>query len=178
MINETGIIKLPNVLLISGSGRNTGKTTTACGIISEISGFNEVISIKVSPHFHPLTDSLKILMEIPGLVISEEKNGNSHKDSSRFLKAGASKSYYMQGSDEQMPYLAEWINRNISGNTPVICESAGLGKYIEPGCAIYICSGINKKNPEWNFSYKSIELNPKTGKIEMSVKWENNSWKI
>jgi hypothetical protein len=173
---QSDIIELPNLLLIAGSGRNTGKTTTACNVISENSGLNEVVAIKVSPHFHRLTESLKILKEAPGLVIAEEKDRISGKDSSRFLRAGAIRSYYVQGNDMQMPLLAEWMRLNIAKNTPVVCESGGIGQFIEPGGAIYLHTDSDKEFPKWNFDYRKV-----VGSfldIKLSVKWNNKRWII
>lgn len=178
MRNEKDIIKLPNLLLVAGSGRNVGKTTVACNVVSEVSRMNEIVAIKVSPHFHQLTDSLLILMEVPGLVIAEERDRATGKDSSRFLRGGATKSYYVQGSDETIPLLAEWIKHNIAGDIPIVCESGGLGRHIEPGGAIYIYSESDKKKSDWIFNYKRVMSNSTPENINVSIRWNKNRWII
>jgi len=45
--------KYPNILLVSGNGRNSGKTTLACKIIERFSKDHEITGLKISPHFHP-----------------------------------------------------------------------------------------------------------------------------
>ena len=43
---------LANLLIISGSGKNVGKTLLACQIIKHFSRNSTVIGLKISPHFH------------------------------------------------------------------------------------------------------------------------------
>jgi len=171
-------IKLPNLLLIAGSGRNTGKTSVACNILSEISQLTNAFAIKVSPHFHHLTDNLKVILEMPGLIIAEEKDYNSGKDSSRFLRSGATRSWYVQGKDFKMKILAEWLKNNIPTDIPVVCESGGIGKFIIPGGAIYIKSESNNKFPEWEFDYKTIRSNLISDEFKVFLKWDNYRWII
>ena len=90
----------PNIAIISGAGRNVGKTSLGQAIIERFSEQHPIISVKVSPHFHSATNSL-----VPKIINKEyhvylEKSPEYNKDSSRLLKAGAQKSYYVQCTDD------------------------------------------------------------------------------
>lgn len=87
--------------LISGSGRNVGKTTLGCLIIEELSTKREVTALKISKHVHLLTEKQKVIFEKPGLLIAEELDLVSNKDSSRYLQSGASLSLFIQAQEEQ-----------------------------------------------------------------------------
>ena len=71
----------PNMLLVAGTGRNVGKTTFVCRIISNISKNQPIIAIKITSHIHELCSSCNILFQLPNLIIAEEKSTTSYKDS-------------------------------------------------------------------------------------------------
>lgn len=142
------------MILVAGSGRNVGKTTLACRLITGLSNHYPVTSIKVSTHIHDLTHQQKVIYQVNGLTISEEKDGTSSKDSSRFLRAGAETSLFIQVEDDHLPELVSWLKQNNRGWT--ICESGTLGKYIVPIKAIFIEG--KEKRPSWNFTYLKTRL--------------------
>ena len=43
---------IPNMLLIAGTGRKSGKTTLACACIAHFSKQTGIYAIKISPHTH------------------------------------------------------------------------------------------------------------------------------
>ena len=53
---------LKNWIIIAGNGRNTGKTTLACQIISANKGYG-VTGIKISPHHHTLRGTEEIIFQ-------------------------------------------------------------------------------------------------------------------
>jgi hypothetical protein len=167
---------LANVLLLSGEGRNVGKTTLGCRIIERLSGDTKVIALKVSPHFHTLTGSLVSLKDSDSLTIARETDKNSGKDSSRYLNAGASEVYYIQCNEDSLAVLASWINENISQNTPVICESGGLIRTIQPGYAVHIRNGIGRSEQPSRPYSETIYNNNHPESVDMNIYWQNNTW--
>jgi hypothetical protein len=126
-------IKMPEMLLIAGTGRNSGKTTLACHIIKKTSTSFPVIAIKITPHFHRDIHSGKTIIERSDLVIKEETDPKTGKDSSLMLKAGALRSYFVMAKDEQLKEALQLIIKQIPDKTPIVCESGGLRHWIEPG---------------------------------------------
>jgi len=171
---------LPNWLLISGSGRNVGKTTLSCRIIREWSGLNPV-AVKISSHLHALPeDSESILRGEDFSVIRETRI--SPKDSSKMLQSGAELSFYAKGPDYRLPEILYALNI-ITKNRPVVCESGGLRKIIIPGIYFLIKDDTRNIKPGIN----SLEiladriLSPSDiseKEIEKNLLFKNNCWQI
>jgi hypothetical protein len=140
-----------HLILISGAGRNVGKTTLGCVIIESLSAKEEVAAVKISKHLHPLTEKQRVIIQKPGLVITEELDRGSNKDSSRFLCAGALRSLFVLVDEDHFPELAIWIKQNLSGS--VVCETGYLGNFITPDIAFYIENESKEKQISWNFPY-------------------------
>ena len=135
--------KNSNILLIAGTGRNTGKTTLACSIIQKFSNVNPIIGLKISPHFHGETEGLVTLYENPEFNIYQETSTITGKDSALMLKAGASKVYYIETKDDHLFEAFKIFQKIITSSLPIVCESPALRKYIEPGVFFIV---DNEKN--------------------------------
>ncbi|MBI9069458.1 MAG: NTP transferase domain-containing protein [Salinivirgaceae bacterium] len=145
-INNLNDLKLPkwnNLLLVAGTDRNVGKTTFICNIIERISKTHPIIAIKITPHFHELEENLPVIHKSENLVIVQEINNTTGKDSSRMLDAGAEKVYYVQAKDDQLKKAIVILEALLPNDKPIICESAALRYSIEPGCFV-VLSHSNK----------------------------------
>lgn len=69
-----------------------------------------------------------------GYSIYEETNSQTGKDTSRMLRSGALKVYYIQVHDGSNLFNAftELVTK-IPVKSPIICESPSLANYVEPG---------------------------------------------
>ena len=148
-------ILLPQLLLIAGTGRNTGKTTLACKIIQKFSPVKTIIALKITPHFHRNVQSGKILFNETTLYIAEETDSTTGKDSSLMLKAGAQQSYFVMATDEYLGEVIQNIIRLIPSDALLVCESGGLRDWVVPGVFLM----MNRKDNEI--------LKPGTEKLKM-----------
>lgn len=123
----------PNILLLSGTARNVGKTTFVCKILRHFE-HHRIITVKVSPHWHEVKQG-DILIHDPGsLILVRETVTDSYKDTSRMLRCGAHKVFYLQHtSDEALLKGFHYLMDTADSDLPMICETAVLGKYIKPG---------------------------------------------
>lgn len=179
------MISQPNLLLIAGTGRNVGKTSLACALISQASISHKVIGVKISPHFHEISPTEKPILKSENFEIIEELNSYGNKDSSRMLKAGASRVFYVQSkSDIALIGVIKELQQFWSDETAVICESGGLRHFIEPGLFM-VCRSAAQ--PEMKPYLKFLE--PKVDQFitfqesvfdfDLSkIKFENNQWAI
>lgn len=126
-------LKLPQLLLIAGTGRDSGKTTLVCDVIQKFSPLQPLIAIKITPHFHKNSESGTILIDTENLYIAEETDSATGKDSSRMLNAGATHSYFVMTKDENLKEAFMRIRELIPPDSLTICESGGLRNYINPG---------------------------------------------
>lgn len=146
-------------ILISGSSRNVGKTTLACKIIETLSFKGEVIAVKISKHVHQLTEKHKVIFELPGLLIAEELDNRSSKDSSRYLQSGAFRSFFVQANDDQFSVLAVWLKENLTGT--VVCETGFLGNFLTPTKAFFVEGEEKQKEIHWKFPFKRTTFDGK-----------------
>lgn len=129
------MLNVPNMIMVGGNSRNSGKTSVACGIISKLSAANEVIGLKVTsirPGEHDTHGSHKEEIK-PGFTIFEEQDYDSEKDTSKMLRAGATRVYFIRVEDtftEQaiLHFFSSYINKEM-----IVCESRSLRNIIEPG---------------------------------------------
>lgn len=146
-------------ILIAGSGRNVGKTTLACKIIEALSMEGAVMAVKISKHVHQLTEKQKVIFELSGLLIAEELDKSSSKDSSRYLQAGAKRSLFVQASNEKFSTLAVWLKENLTGT--VICETGFLGNFLTPTKAFFVEGAEKQKEIQWKFPFRRTTFDGK-----------------
>ena len=125
--------RMPQLLLVAGTGRNSGKTTLLCSVIRNVCQSHRVTAIKITPHFHEKYRTGHTIAEEEGLYVMEEKQKDSGKDSSLMLGAGADKAYFAMASEEKVLQAFRAIANLIPENHAVVCESGGLRHFVEPG---------------------------------------------
>lgn len=89
---------------------------------------------------------------MPGLIIADELDRKTSKDSSRYLQAGASRSLFVLATDDQFPFLANWLRSNLTGI--VICETGYLGNFIFPSKAFFVEGNPSEKEINWKFPFQ------------------------
>ncbi len=132
------MIQRPDFMIISGNGRNTGKTSFVCRMITTIGGSYPVTAIKVSPHFHPERSGDAILTRNEHFIIRMELSSKKPKDSSLMLAAGAANVYYIEAIDTHLTEAINTLFRKVRIEGPVICESGGMRRIIEPSIFILL----------------------------------------
>jgi hypothetical protein len=132
-------MKIPNLILVTGTGSNSGKTSMVCRIIEQFSHL-KIISIKISPHYHETTTGLVQLSEKKGYSIYKETNTGTYKDTSRMLRAGAEKVFFAQVRERYIYSAFCDIMGQIPANNPIVCESAALRNYVDPGMLVIMTS--------------------------------------
>ncbi len=136
-------LAFPNMVLVSGCGRNVGKTTLCCKIIEHLSGSVPVTGVKISSGFsggnpfhgnHSVTDK-----------IFRETDTRGNKDTMRFLRAGAGESWLLQAGDKELPEVFRSFLSKINPRTVLVCESNALAAFVKPAVHIYITDEQDKK---------------------------------
>lgn len=176
--------KLENLLLVSGSGRNCGKTTFACHVIHHMAKFRKVIGLKISPHFH-FTGNKQILVAQAGAFkIYEESDFLSGKDSSRMLQAGAFKVYYVQCTDAGLPGIWKAVEKLLPENTLVVCESGSFSKTYTPGAHVLVADKIadeSKTSFLWNLKKADFIIHKEdfsTDYLGFDIQFTDKNWQI
>ncbi|NOR73614.1 MAG: hypothetical protein GQ525_00490 [Draconibacterium sp.] len=149
--------KFNNIILIAGNGRNVGKTTLICQII-EAAKTHEIVTVKITPHFHNATLGLIEIEKGSGWIISKETNNSTQKDSSLYLKNGAKKSYYIQAKVEKLDEAFDAIKNQLEKEQLVIIESAALHKIIQPALFIFVLPDGKCIEKEFEPTIKKADL--------------------
>ena len=159
-----------NVILISGSGRNSGKTTVACHIISQLARKGNVIGLKISPHFHASGVGQELVISNPRYHIYREHDANTGKDSSRMLSAGASVVYFIQCTDENLEFIEEDFRKIVSPDVPIVCESGSFSNVFNPGFQLLVI-GENPDKTKVSFLSNIEKSDQKINRDDFSQDW-------
>jgi len=151
----------------------------ACRIIEQFRNLS-ITAIKISPHFHETTSGLKIIYEEEGYSIYEETNRDTTKDTSRLLLSGAGKVYFAKVLDCRLRFVFEKIMDLIPEDTPIICESPALRKFIDPGVFIIMSSETTRTRkdishlltyPHLKFEFEELPEMP-----VIPIEFEDGRW--
>lgn len=152
------MINLPNLLLVSGSNRNVGKTTFICKVINQIAKAQDIYAIKITPHFHNSRENKRVILSTENVFIAEELDQNSQKDSSLMIQAGAKKVFYIEVQNDNYETILEFVKK-FPKDIPIICESASLRKFVQPGLFILIDDKLKKeKKPIFGELFSKADL--------------------
>jgi hypothetical protein len=138
---------IPNLLIVSGTGSKSGKTTMVCRLIGQFRDLKPV-AIKISPHFHEKTGGLLERASDTGYSIHAETDPDSGKDTSRMLKAGASEVFLLEVWNADVAKVFNELTRQIPAGTPIICESTSLRNHFEPGLFILMTAATENSRPD------------------------------
>lgn len=123
------------IVVIGGHSRSVGKTSVVAGLIAALREFHWT-AIKITQYGHGICSAdgnpCDCATGDHSWAITEEKRESGDSDSSRFLLAGAERSFWVRTEQgrlaEAMPML-----RNKTGNAAnVIIESNSVMRFIRP----------------------------------------------
>lgn len=136
--------EMPNMVLIGAAGRNVGKTEFACGLIRGLAGAHAVIGIKVTTirGQGPCPRGAAgcgVCGSLQGpYMVTEETDATLNKDTSRMLRAGASRVLWLRVRRESLEEGVRALLARVPPGTPVVCESNSVREVLKPGCFVVI----------------------------------------
>lgn len=139
---------MKNLLIVGGTGRNVGKTEFVCRVIRKISAITDIYALKVSTIFpdEQLLHGDHADDELTGNLYEELRLSTS-KDTSRMLRAGAKRVFYLRSDDAGiLEGFAEFV-KILPPGAAIICESNNLGTVVEPALRIVVRSTAGKVKP-------------------------------
>lgn len=134
-------MKIKRLLVVGGTGRDVGKTEFICRLISKTSENVPVYALKVSAIypdeelFHGTHSSDEKKQHL-----FEEVNKTTAKDTSRMLRAGARKVFYLRSDNEGILSGYTQFLERIPEDSVVICESNSLAQVIPSALSIVVKS--------------------------------------
>jgi hypothetical protein len=137
-----------HLLIVSGTGRNVGKTELACRLIARFSAHKEIFGLKVSAIFpdeqlfhgdHGNVGTRRTLFQ--------ETRKDSTKDTSRMLRSGATSVYYLQGDSTSIKTDFMNLRTMLPEDSVIISESNSLADLVQPGLHIVVTSHTGEVKP-------------------------------
>jgi hypothetical protein len=129
------------MIIIGGTGRNIGKTHLAEMVIKKLAGQSEVIAVKISnvnPGNRDLHGTHEMVVE-GDFLIYEEKDRTGGKDSMRFLRAGAKRSFFIITDDGHLSLAFDRLMMTASKpNSVMVCESNALRNWVVPNLFVMV----------------------------------------
>ncbi|HBS85774.1 MAG: hypothetical protein A2W91_13270 [Bacteroidetes bacterium GWF2_38_335] len=158
-------VEYKNILLVSGTGRNVGKTTFVRSVIRNFSKHG-IVAVKITPHFHN-GDPGEILLQNEKFIIAREHRTETGKDSSKFLDEGAEKVYFIQVLDNHLPEAFFEFLKIEKENPLMVIESGGLRNVLIPGIFCLITDGKGNKNNHFTEMADMLVVNEKKQNIDL-----------
>jgi len=137
----------PNILLVTGNGKNVGKTTLSCAVIEHFKN-EKIIGVKISPHFHEFDPEIEdVLYQTDDIIIIEEHRKNTGKDSSKLKTAGAYRVFFVMVLDHNLQEAFDKLMEFAGTEYPMIIESAALRNIIKPSVFLLL-THIDRPKPK------------------------------
>jgi len=135
----------PDLLVIGGMGRNSGKTELACRLIARAGATMPVAGLKVTtvertdghcPHGGAGCGVCSSL-DRPWIV-SRELDRRSPKDTCRMLASGARRVYWLRALRSELRGGVAELLSHVPSGWLVVCESTSLRQLVEPGLFLLV----------------------------------------
>jgi hypothetical protein len=135
------MLKNKQLLVVGGTGRDVGKTEFVCQLIGKISEIRPVYALKVSAIFpdEELYHGTHAIEE-EQLHLFEETRFTTNKDTSRMLRAGARRVFYLRSNNEGIRSGFDYFLKIVPETAVIICESNSLGQIVAPALSIIVKS--------------------------------------
>jgi hypothetical protein len=134
--------------LIGAAGKKSGKTELACSLIRRLGKRWPLVAVKVTPvddilEERPPAGGGTLVSHRPkrGFFLWQEQNPHGVKDTSRLLRAGASRVFWLVVMADRTREGLDELLRIVGPGSPVICESNSLRLVAEPGIFLLVRNG-------------------------------------
>jgi hypothetical protein len=123
------------LVVIGGHSRSVGKTSVVAGLISALREF-EWTAAKITQYGHGICSAHGEACDCAtgdhSWAISEERDRDGDSDTSRFLKAGAKRVFWVRTEQGRLAEAMPTFRQRIEGATNVILESNSILKFVRP----------------------------------------------
>src|SRR5579864_6868375 len=129
------------IIVIGGHSRNIGKTSVVAGLIAALPSHNWT-AFKVTQFGHGRCSlngkPCHCATADHTWAISEDKDRSGKSDSSRFLTAGAKRSFWVRTEQGRLAEAIPTIARRLAESENAILESNSILKFIQPDLYISV----------------------------------------
>jgi hypothetical protein len=123
------------ILVIGGHSRNVGKTSVVAGLIAALPAFHWT-ALKITQYGHGVCsangEACDCATADHSFAVSEERDGSGESDTSRFLVAGAERSWWVRTQQGHLAEAMPRIRKILATTRNAIIESNSILRFIRP----------------------------------------------
>lgn len=123
------------IVVIGGHSRSVGKTSVAAGLISALREF-EWTAVKITQYGHGVCSANGAPCDCAtadhAWAISEEKDRGGDSDTSRFLRAGATRALWIRTEQGRLAEAMPALRNRLEQSRHVMVESNSVLKFLRP----------------------------------------------
>ncbi|HUZ04524.1 MAG TPA: hypothetical protein VMU62_04130 [Acidobacteriaceae bacterium] len=123
------------IVVVGGHTRNIGKTSVVAAIIAALPQYNWT-AFKVTQYGHGICSAngepCDCEKDTHSLAVTEERDKASNTDSTRFLEAGARRSFWVRTRQGQLAEAVPRIRKELATSDNAILESNSILRFIQP----------------------------------------------
>jgi hypothetical protein len=131
---ETDFSSMP-IVVIGGHTRSIGKTSVVAGIIAALPDLNWT-ALKITQYGHGVCsangEACDCVTADHSLAVSEEKDRSGVSDTSRFLVAGATRSWWVRTQQGQLAEAMPRVRKILADAPNAIIESNSILRFLKP----------------------------------------------
>lgn len=129
------------VVVVGGHTRNIGKTSVVAGLIAALPGMGWT-AVKITQYGHGICsangEDCDCATADHAVAVSEERQRDSGTDSSRYLTAGASHSFWVRTQQGELHEAMPKVRRLIASAGNIIIESNSVLRFLRPDLALSV----------------------------------------
>jgi len=130
-----------SVVVVGGNTRNIGKTSVVAGLIAAMPELHWT-AIKITQFGHGVCSANGEPCDCETadhtIAISEERERDSGTDSSRYLAAGAARSFWVRTRQGQLNEAMPRVRKLIAGAENVLIESNSVLRFLQPDVSLSV----------------------------------------
>ncbi|MBN1901799.1 NTP transferase domain-containing protein, partial [Candidatus Sumerlaeota bacterium] len=147
------MIRVPHILIIGSAGRNSGKTLLTTAIIRRLGNKFPLVGLKVTTIRERGGACPRggkgcgVCSSLEGdFQLTEEKNPDLQKDTSRLLAAGASRVFWLRSLRESLESAMKHFLETAPEGCPIVCESNSARTVVDPSLFLMTKRNDEKEN--------------------------------
>ena len=129
------------VVVVGGNSRNIGKTSVVAGLIAALPEFGWT-AVKITQYGHGICsangEACDCATADHTIAVSEERKRDSGTDSSRYLAAGAVRSWWVRTQQGELGEAMPRVRTILAEAGNVIVESNSLLRFLKPDVALSV----------------------------------------
>jgi molybdopterin-guanine dinucleotide biosynthesis protein len=168
------------IVVVGGHSRSVGKTSVVAGLIAALREWNWT-AIKITQYGHGICSAngepCDCVTDDHTRAITEERDRSGETDTSRYLVAGAARSFWVRTRQGMLAEAMPDVRRKIAGAGNVIIESNSVIRFLRPDLYLTV---LDAENADFKDSARefldradAVVLHRK----EQSPKWQSVSLK-